>query len=389
MKISQFANKLVAIAIMFIWLMPVSNQLNTLNESMLRNGYIATLLVLMLVYVYERRFNIKMILIGVSILSILIIFSFIFYATYQGSSVISWGYLFNFLSFCILINIKPSKLSKISIWDTLLDWISVLLISVGILTVMDNKIVEEILRTYYVNHYPHVYTMMYLKRKTVTFFATHSISCMIYFLIWWMLDYRNSRKFQWKNSIFMAGMLFDIVMCQSVSAVMCALIIIGYYYIQWIRHANKKHIIISVELMAVIIAILILNIDKINLILGSNVNGINGRFGENGNLWGTLHFAFKNMIPMGFCDIDGFWLTDGGYFINFIRGGIPLIVLYYYGLFWFLKRNIQDKYRRTYLFISLLLFEVGYQFSNCLRFFMLALIMVCFCSWIDKQYSKV
>lgn len=187
----------------------------------------------------------------------------------------------------------------------------------------------------------------------------------------------------------MFGMFFDIVMCLSVSAVMCSLIIATYYYIKWVKSTKKKNIVLSVFLLMAVAIGALMNIGRIQSILSSNVNGLNGRFGQEGNLWATLDFALNNVVPFGICDVDGLWPTDGGFFIQFIRGGILLILLYYLGLYKFLENNIMNRSKRNFLFISLLLFEVGYQFTISLRFFMIALFLACFCRYHDMINMKL
>lgn len=390
MRIRSLFNALMAVLIVIVWLMPVSNHLNTLNDSMSRNCYILNIIVLLIIFFYENKLNKISLLISTGVIVLLLTFSLIFHAQHPDISSLAWGYLYSYVPFCILINIKIVKLGQLGIWDRLLDFICILLIAVGILIVVGNALTELILRTYYVNHYAYVYTMMFLNsRKTVTFFATHSIACYLYFLIWWMLEYRNSYKYSIKNVIFMFGMFFDIVMCLSVSAVMCSLIIATYYYIKWVKSTKKKNIVLSVFLLMAVAIGALMNIGRIQSILSSNVNGLNGRFGQEGNLWATLDFALNNVVPFGICDVDGLWPTDGGFFIQFIRGGILLILLYYLGLYKFLENNIMNRSKRNFLFISLLLFEVGYQFTISLRFFMIALFLACFCRYHDMINMKL
>lgn len=384
-RMSKLYKNLTPILIILVWLMPVSNVLNTLNESMARNCYILNLILLAFVFCAESKINIKQMGISVGILIVLAVCTILTVLFGTGTSTVSYGYLHNYVPFCILINLRPLKLSKSEILDFLLVLSSILIIMIGILTVVGNPIVEMLLKKYYINHYAHVYTVMWEGRKTVTFFATHSISCYIYYLMWWMLDYRLSMKKDMLSKVLIMGMLFCIVMCLSTSAVFCLCIIIGVYYLRWAKKTTAKNITRSLVLICVIIVAIIANYDTISVILSSNVNGLNGRFGQSGSLVSSLKYAVMALIPIGLCDISGLWLTDGGYFINFIRGGIPLIVLYYYGLYLFLKRNIRDKRKRLELFVGLMLFEVGYQFTMYMRFFMIMLLLVLYFNHYGEQ----
>lgn len=382
---SKLYKNLTPILIVLVWLMPVSNVLNTLNEDMVRNCYIFNLILLVIAFFYESKISIKQTSISIGILLVLAICTILTVLFGTRSSIVSYGYLYNYLPFCILISLHPLKLSKSKILDFLLILSSILIIITGILTVIGNPIVEMLLKKYYINHYAHVYTVMWEGRKTVTFFATHSIACYIYYLIWWMLDYRLSIKKDILSKILIVGILFCIAMCRSTSAVFCLCIIIGIYYLRWAKKATAKNIIRSLILFCIIIIAIIANYDIIFAILSSNVNGLNGRFGQSGNLIASLKYAVTAVIPIGLCDISGLWLTDGGYFINFIRGGIPLLVLYYFGLYLFLKRNIIHKGKRLELFTGLMLFEVGYQFTMCMRFFMIMLFLILYYNHYREQ----
>ncbi|WP_024293400.1 hypothetical protein [Lacrimispora indolis] len=373
------------IIMMIVWLMPVSNQWNTLNDEMVRNCYLLNLVVLLLVLFYEGRLNRKQLLISSCIVLILFISTILYFQLNRSIARISYGYLLNYIPFCVLINIKIDKLSRSEILDYLFVMICSLLIAVGILTILGNGLIERLLKTNYIVHYPHIYMVMWSGHKTVTFFGTHSIAAYIYFMLWWLIDYRAQVKMSILNYVLMAGIFLIIILCKSVSAVLCAGLIAMYYYVKWIRRTTKKNVILSLSLIVVGLCGIAVNINTLMQILGSRENGILGRYGSTGNLTDTLYYTFTNIIPMGICDINGLWLTDGGQYIHFIRGGILLVGLFYFGLYRFIKMNIKDKGRGTFLFVCFLLFEIGYQFTMCMRFFMIMLFFVAYYGYLRKE----
>lgn len=373
------------IIMMIVWLIPVSNQFNTLNDKMVRNSYLLNLGVLLIVFFYEGYLYKKQLFISVCILLILLISTIMYYELNRNTARISYGYLLNYIPFCVLINIKINKLNKSKILDYLFVMICFLLIVVGILTVFENTFIEKLLKTNYIIHYAHIYTVMWNSHKTVTFFATHSIAAYLYFMLWWLVDYRSQIKKGKINYILMAGILFNIIMCKSVSSVMCIGLIVIYYYVKWTKKATKKNIIKSFALIFAGVIGGIVNINTIIQILGSDKNGLLGRYGSTGNLKETLHYALTNIIPLGINDVDGFWLTDGGYYIHFIRGGIFMVILFYIGLYKFIKMNINDRGRADFLFLCFLLFEIGYQFTMSMRFFMIMLFSVTYYRYL---YNK-
>ncbi len=379
---------LFIIIIMICWLMPVSREFNTLNDSMLRNSYIVTILILFFEFIYENKFDLKQVRVSASIIGILFICTTLTLIISTDTPTISFGYLLNYLPFCILINIKPEKLSKEKFLDKCFIIVCFIIIGCGILTVLNNSVLERFLKTYYIIHYPHIYNIMWKSHKTVTFFGTHSIACYIYFILWWLVDYRRTVKKGIINYILIAGLLFNIIMCQSVSSVLCIGIIFSYYYVSLIRKGTKKTVLVSMGLFILFLVILFYSRGKISSILNSSQNGILGRYGSDGNLKYTLMYAIKNFIPLGICDIKGLWLTDGGFFIYFIRGGLVMMFLMYYGLYNFLTNNIPDRKRRLFLFFSLLLFEVGYQFIITLRFYLIMLYAVAYYSYLNSYKNE-
>lgn len=383
-SLNKIINQIIPIIIMTIWLLPVSNEANRLNEGMVRNVYIVNLLFLVFVLVYENYLNTKRMIISFSIILILFISTVLFHNSYNTISVISYGYLLNYIPFCVLLCINPKKISKNKIIDKVFIFVCILIIIVGFLMSIGNTYIWDFLRKYYVNHYAYVYTSMILDNKTVTFFSIHSISCYLYFIMWMMLDYRASVIKGKISYLLMAGILYNIAMCKSGSAVLCLTIIFIYYYTKWLKNATKKNVLRSLIVIIVAIAFMIANFDKIILIITSPKNGLLGRFGDTGNLMDTIQFRINSGLPIGICDADGFWATDGGYFIHFLRGGIVMILLIYGGLYLLIRDNLLDKRRAKYLYISLLLFEVGYQFSICMRFLMIMLFALAYFRFLDN-----
>ena len=177
-------------------------------------------------------------------------------------------------------------------------------------------------------------------------------------------------------------------MCTSVSAILCVGIIVSYYYIKWIKTPQKYNILKGLIGILIALTLVFISKDIIIQILGSDKNGILGRFGSTGNLNYTLLYAITQIIPFGFCDLNELWLTDGGYYVHFIRGGFFLVFLFYFGLYRYMKINIRDIKRCNFLFLSLLLFEVGYQFTISLRFFMIMLFAVIYFNYLYNEKTK-
>ncbi len=371
----KFINGLFPIIIILVWIMPVSNQLNTMNEWLIRICYLINILTLLGIWLYEKKLCKEQFCYATMIMGILLICTILTYLFNPDNPNIAYGYLFNYVPFCILINIIPRKTIESKFLDYVFDVTCFLLIIVGILIVIKNDFIGQFLKTYYANHYEWLYPDMLNRRKAVTFFGTHSLACYYYFILWWLADYRMKYKKDIKTLIIIIGMIFLIIMCKSISALLCVGIIITIYCIRLLKKKSKTSIIIlSIGLVIILITICV-NWPIIYEILASKSNGLLGRFGSEGNLNPTLKYMmFK--IPLGLCNIDNLWLTDGGFFMNFVRGGILLVIVYFLAFYKFLSRNILDKSYRNILFISIMLFEVGFQVTMSMRSFMIIIFAV-------------
>jgi len=366
---------IILILVLAVWIMPVSNQINIINNSMIRICYIFNIFMLLIVIFYESKLYIKQLIITVSILLLLGACTLLTYFYNTDNPIIAYGYLFNYLPFCLMVNAVPDKLSRSSLLDRLFDVICFILIVVGVLIVVRNLWIGDFLKTYYTNHYPWLYPEMLDSRKTVTFFATHNMACYYYFILWLLADYRFKIKKDKMSLVIITGMIFLIVMCKSTSMILCVGIIMSVYFIRWTRRGTINSTTIVVVALFLMLFVIIYRWDFIWQILGSKTNGLSGRFGADGNLIPTLKYML-GQLPLGICDINNLWVTDGGIFVNFIRGGILLVVMYYWAFYRFISLNIYDNKCRNMIFYSFLLFEVGYQTTMSMRSFMIILFAI-------------
>lgn len=380
----KFINVLFPIIIMLVWIMPVSNQFNTMNEGLIRICYVMNILTLLGIWLYERVLYKEQLCYATIIMGILIVCTILTYFINPDNPTIAYGYLFNYVPFCILINIIPRKTIESKLLDYVFDVVCFLLIAIGVLIVIKNSFIAQFLKTYYVNHYEWLYPDMLNRRKAVTFFATHNLACYYYFILWWLADYRMKYKKDIKTLIIIIGMIFLIIMCKSTSALLCSGIIIAVYCMRLIKKKSKTSItILGIGIVVILITICV-NWSMIYEILSSNSNGLSGRFGSEGNLIPTLKYMMFQ-IPLGLCNVDNLWLTDGGFFVNFVRGGIPLVIVYFLAFYKFLTRNILDKNYRNILFISIMLFEVGFQVTMSMRSFMIIMFAIIYFRSMNKQ----
>ena len=87
------------IIILIVWLFPVSNQLNTLNNNLLRYCYLLNFIILIVVFLFERYIYKRQLIIAGLILTILTISTILFYVLNKDEAYIAYGYLMNYLCF--------------------------------------------------------------------------------------------------------------------------------------------------------------------------------------------------------------------------------------------------------------------------------------------------
>lgn len=370
---SDKASILIDIGIILIAInlfMPVSNAPNTINPSMMLFASIVLCVITFYLNILgmPRKYEKRELYLNIMYVALLLGFSFIFASINPGLEF-KWGELFRYITLLLLLNLNIHLIGHKKFAFIVYAIASFLIIIVGVLEAINYEGINEFLRTYYVNHYPHIYTSMILSNKTVTFFATHSISCYVYlflFMGWEFYSIKNKSKLSW---ICRIGLLLMIILCKSISAILCLTIVIIYYLIKYRKRLSKNYMIVFGIFFVVGLVLLITNSTTILTILNSRENGILGRyFGGTALLSNSIKYIFSFGVPTGFYNLDSLSYTDSGYVVYMLRGGIGILIIIDIMVYKLFKRVFNNTAICKTLYFCILMFDFGYPILISQRF---------------------
>lgn len=289
----------------------------------------------------------------------LMIFFTIFTAHYKGFDKTYYNlYLYILLALILSLNIKQFKCTKCM--EICFYGLCIIMCMMGILVVLKNSAICELLSTYYNRYWKQCTYYMTLAGKPVGTYATHSIAGFMYFQFLIMLYFKNQKKGNILNVILMCMFVFIIIMLRSNTAIT----LLGLAAILLLFEKRKKQklvwFIIKVAFVIGICILLYLNMDWIQTITNSKENGVLGRFTGTSLFINNFNFLKNNIMPIGFTSSDTVWLSDCGYIIALLRGGIFNVIVIYTEFYFFLKRNITKRKAIIPLLSSLIIFEIGY-----------------------------
>ncbi len=393
-KIKKYFYNILGILFLFGIFMPTSVKPFTLNPNMRYFCFLFLDFLGLIVLLYEKKFSIKSFFICISILIVLIFFTIIG-SLYYDLYIKTYGNLLLYGTSMICYSICFNKISANKFWDILFMIAMTIIVVFVIGNIFNINILNNILKTYFVDHVAYMLDVMISKNKPVTFFTSHSMAAFIYTLFIIILFYRNEK---FKNSIFnyiyIICFIIGLIFLKSNSSYMM-IVLLYFLYIKYInreKHNVKKTIILGLTLLVTIVFVAN-NHNSILNIISSNDNGLIGRYSTVGTLSNDINFIKTFNVPTGLNDIyyQTGWLKyrDSIYLVNMMRGGIVLVLLYIYLIINFYKVNILDRNMSKVLILLTLLFDIGYTFSWEQRFITVVLFVVPYINYIYSQNDPI
>lgn len=362
-------------------LIPVSSVRNTINSEM---SLFASIFLLFIVcylnFCRKVKLNKTQLYYDMAYIFLLAVFSGLTVMSNPGLKFKS-GELLKYLILFLLLNLQPLKKGHPQFVIRVYTLISFLIIGVGFFEAVGNETINEFLRTHYVNHYAHIYTIMIQTNKTVTFFATHSIAAYVYLILFMGWEFYSVTYKSKISLICRMGLFIVIVLCKSVSSVLCCGIVVAYYLIKYRAQLSKKTLLVFATLLFAGSIWIIDNFSIIEALLQSEGNGILGRyFGGSSNLSESIKYIFSFGLPTGFYNLDNLRYNDSGYVVYLLRGGIGILIVLDIMLYNLLKRVCVNRIIYRTMFICILLFDVGYAVLISQRFVAALLLVLYFIS---------
>lgn len=372
MSIEKIINNLFPILFVCIWLMPVSNEKNVLNNSMNNFMYIMVVLLVVFAIMYDvkiaRKLRLKKEIIKVVlVIIILIAFSIPTAIMHPEANFGLREFTFYIILMLILsyrfVSFKPNL-----IWRQVLYIVTIVICISGILMILGSHNIWSFFSTYYVNHYFYAYIEFEQMRKPVTFFVANSTTVPIYFLLFMcfeICEYKSKLAFLLKVCLVLL-----ILFCSSNSAIMAIALIAGYYLFNSDKKMTAKKIILNEIIILAIVGGLMLGYTYLSEIILSKANGILGRYttAGAGNLVVDINYILGFNLPIGCVFLPTLFYADSGPIIYTLMGSILLPIIIYTSLYKTLKYYISSRFVARYLFICLFAFEIAYPILTEQRF---------------------
>lgn len=267
------------------------------------------------------------------------------------------------LIFCL--NLNEIKLSRKSI--KLFNVINVFFLVSGMSIVLDVQYVKDIFLRYYNDYYQNLLPNMFRENKPVLFFSSHSRGAFHLFLFFFasFVAYKHLRRRVYL--LFCVGYIVLLLNLKSNTAylflVVSLIILVSYLFKGKLSMVLLSLIPVSVLLLFYADGIMTFTSTlaaEMQYSLGSNKNGILGRFGDGGQLVQNLEFIKNNPFrPVGLGYSENLFFSDNGMVLYTLRGTVVLTILIYLGLYWFLRRNLEYNYQIYTLFFAFLLMDLA------------------------------
>lgn len=233
---------------------------------------------------------------------------------------------------------------------------------------------NEFLVRNYSAAYQELVRYMLDERKPVLTFGSHALAGFFFYLFFY-LNFETFRARGGRRYLVIALAYVGLMIClNSVSgygfAALAAMSLIREFF--WNRSLLVTAIaalflLTGVGIAATQLGLLEFQQEFIDTV-SSDANGLNGRYSSKGVLTRNLNFlADHPFSPIGLGFSDGLFYGDSGPVEYLIRGGFPLVIATYAGLYLFLRDNLRSRKQCRLLFAVFLVFEVGYSNLHYLR----------------------
>ena len=296
-------------------------------------------------------------------------------------------YLYVLLMSVLCLNIKGCTLPKFA--EYFFYILCIILCTVGLLIVFKNQAVSTIISRNYNRYWEKCAYYMVYAGKPVDMYAIHSIAGFMYFQFLSMLYFKNRCKNSWLNRVLMGLFILLIAMLRSNTAIM--LLGLGGVMILVKDKAkmSKRSFILKLSFIVIVCVVVCMNMEWIQVIMGSEENGILGRFTGKSLFLQNFLFLKENIIPIGYTSSSSLWLSDCGYIVALLRGGLFNVAVLYGSAYFFFKRNIIDKKMMIPFVVSLFVFEIGYPVLMELKYVMMMPFIVIFLNSVAMEDGKV
>ena len=369
MKI-RIANIKINIAIIWMLAMlflPTSISNTQIMTSWTTLYYMITLVVFLILAIPVHRKSLKTIGWLIFAVVVLLVCTWLTVSLKSGF-VAEYGNVRLYLCLVLLLSLQLENYEMPGIYDKVFVMVCIIFIVAGFLVICGNQQFKDFLNSYFTQHREYGTYVATQRGKPVGTFVQHSISAVMYYLMATLLYFRNQKKKSIINYILIAGFVVLIINLKSFTA----LAVLGLAVVLLLLN-NKgsdsfNTYIFKMMLVILMIVVVLFNTDYITQITDSDVNGLAGRFTGTSAFLQNFEFLRNNILPVGLANSSSLWMTDCGYIVNLLRGGIVFVVIFYGAFITFTWKKSKMKKAAIAILAAVLLFEIGYPILFEFRF---------------------
>lgn len=286
----------------------------------------------------------------------------------KSGFVAEYGNVRLYLCLVLILSLQLENYEMPEIYDKVFVMVCIIFIVAGFLVIGGNQQFKDFLNSYFTQHREYGTYVATQRGKPVGTFVQHSISAVMYYLMATLLYFRNQKKKSIINYILIAGFVVLIINLKSFTA----LAVLGLAVVLLLLN-NKgsdsfNTYVFKMTLVILMIVVVLFNTDYITQITDSDVNGLAGRFTGTSAFLQNFEFLKNNILPVGLANSSSLWMTDCGYIVNLLRGGIVFVVIFYGAFITFTWKNSKMKKAAIAILAAVLLFEIGYPILFEFRF---------------------
>jgi len=273
--------------------------------------------------------------------------------------------------------------------------ITVVSLVLGYALALDVGVADRLLVAWYGAFYPTlVSNMVVLFNKPVLTFGTHSMAGFMIYLFFYLHFRAWLTQGGWRRLAAAGGFLGLLVALTSTTGLAFA-VIAGLQIAFVLQRAlpQQRALIAVAILLAALVGAAALGLDAGTLlaqaedaIVGDRVRGLFSRYATDGLLASTMKYLSESPLqPIGVGATDTLYLGDSGLVMNLLRGSVPLLIAVYGGLWLFLRTNLDDRRSALWLWVCVVLFEVGFTPLQYFRFLGFVPLLVVYLNTVSSR----
>ncbi len=281
--------------------------------------------------------------------------------------------------------------------DAVFQVITVVSLVLGYALALNVGVADRLMVTWYGAFYPELLgNMVIIFNKPVLTFGTHSMAGFMIYLFFYLHVRAWLTQGGWWRLAAAGAFLGLLVALTSTTGL--AFAVVAVLQVAWLlqRALPQQRALLAVAiLLAVVAAAAALGLDVGTLlaraedaIVGDRVRGLFSRYATDGLLASTMKYLSESPLqPIGVGATDTLYLGDSGLVVNLLRGSVPLLIAVYGGLWLFLRTNLADRRSALWLWVCVVLFEVGFTPLQYFRFLGFVPLLVVYLNTVSPQVA--